>query len=158
MRAVVQRVLSGKVSVGGQTVGAVGPGDGGYFVIFVGVHRDDSAAEAMLLARKISELRVFADEAGRMNRSLAERGGGSLVISQFTLFADVRKGRRPSFFEAAPPAQATALIDVFCAHLHGTVAQGVFGEKMAVELVNDGPVTIILDTSMWAKDETPLTN
>ena len=148
MRAVVQRVLSGSVSVDGEVVGRVASPAGG-FVIFVGVHRDDTEAEAVLLAEKIAHLRVFPDEAGRMNQSLAEIGGASLVISQFTLYADLRKGRRPSFFEAAPPEHAARLIDHFCAALTGPVEQGRFGAHMLVELVNDGPVTISLDTNNW---------
>lgn len=151
MRAVVQRVLSGRVTVDEEVVGHLDDVEGGRFVILLGVHRDDTAVEAKLLADKISHLRVLPDEDGRMNRSLAEVGGGSLVISQFTLFADLAKGRRPSFFEAAPPEQAQPLIDVFCSHLTGVVRRGVFGAHMHVELVNDGPVTIVLDTAMWAK-------
>jgi D-tyrosyl-tRNA(Tyr) deacylase len=148
MRAVVQRVLSGSVSVDGEVVGLVASPAGGY-VILVGVHRDDTDAEALLLAEKITHLRTFPDEAGRMNRSITEIGGASLVISQFTLHADLRKGRRPSFFDAAPPDHAARLIEVFCAALTGPVEQGRFGAHMHVELVNDGPVTILLDTDDW---------
>jgi D-aminoacyl-tRNA deacylase len=158
MRAVIQRVLSGRVSVDGDVVGSLDGVAGGRLVILLGVHRDDTEAEARLLADKISNLRIFADDAGRMNRSLAEVGGGSLVVSQFTLFADLKKGRRPSFFDAAPPAQAVPLINLFCRCLAGHVEQGRFGAKMAVELVNDGPVTIVLDTAMWAKDAGRLTD
>jgi len=148
MRAVVQRVMSGSVSVGGEVVGRVASEAGG-FVILVGVHREDTEAEAVLLAEKVSHLRVFPDEAGRMNRSIADIGGASLVISQFTLYADLRKGRRPSFFDAAPPEQAARLIDIFCSRLTGCVEQGRFGAHMHVELVNDGPVTIVMDTNDW---------
>ena len=156
MRAVVQRALRGSVSVDGETVAEVGGAGGACFVILAGVHRDDTEAEAMLLARKISELRVFPDDAGKMNRSLAELGGESLVISQFTLFADLRRGRRPSFFEAAPPEQAQRLLDIFCAHLAGTVRQGRFGAHMVVALANDGPVTIVLDTDLWKRTFSPV--
>ena len=154
MRAVVQRVTGGRVSVDGEIVAAIGSDStaAARFVILAGVHRDDTEAEAMLLARKISELRVFADEAGKMNRSLAELGGECLVISQFTLFADLRRGRRPSFFDAASPEHAQRLLDVFCAHLSGAVRQGRFGAHMVVELANDGPVTIVLDTDLWKRE------
>src|SRR5262245_14703955 len=127
MRAVVQRVLRGSVTVDDQVVGAVDAANGACFVILLGVHRVDTVTEARLLARKVSELRVFADDAGKMNRSLAEVGGESLVISQFTLFADLKRGRRPSFFDAAPPEQAQPLIELFCAEMAGTVRQGIFG-------------------------------
>jgi D-tyrosyl-tRNA(Tyr) deacylase len=158
MRAVIQRVLSARVLVDGETVGSVGELPGGRFVILLGVHRQDTEAEARLLARKISELRVFTDDAGRMNHSLAELGGESLVVSQFTLFADVRKGRRPSFFDAAPPERAMPLIEVFCTSLSGRVARGQFGAKMLVELANDGPVTVVLDTDLWAAHTRALTD
>ena len=151
MRAVVQRVLSARVSVDGRVVGEVVGPPAARFLILAGVHREDTETEATLLARKISQLRVFPDDAGKMNRSLEELGGESLVVSHFTLFADLRKGRRPSFFDAAPPEQAVPLLDVFCRNLAGAVQQGQFGAHMHVELVNDGPVTILLDTAMWTK-------
>lgn len=151
MRAVVQRVLSARVSVDGRTVAEIGGPPAARFVILAGIHRLDTEAEARLLARKISQLRVFPDDHGKMNRSLEELGGESLVISQFTLFADLRRGRRPSFFDAAPPEQAISLLDVFCEHLAGSVSTGEFGAKMLVELANDGPVTIVLDTDMWSR-------
>jgi D-tyrosyl-tRNA(Tyr) deacylase len=151
MRAVVQRVLWARVRVGAETVAEIGGEPGARFLILAGVHREDSEAEAVLLARKVSQLRVFADEAGRMNRSLAELGGESLVVSQFTLLADLRKGHRPSFIDAAPPEQAIPLLDVFCRTLVGSVQQGRFGAKMIVELANDGPVTITLDTDTWKR-------
>jgi len=155
MRAVVQRVLRASVTMEGEQIGAV---DGSAcYLILLGIHRDDTEAEARLLARKLSALRIFADAAGKMNRSLLELDGQSLVISQFTLFADLRRGRRPSFFEAAPPEQAIPLIDLFCASLAGTVRQGRFGARMQVELVNDGPVTVTLDTELWRKDGGALT-
>lgn len=158
MRAVVQRVLSARVTVEDRVVGEIGGPPAARLLILAGVHRDDSEAEAMLLARKISGLRIFADEDGKMNRSLDDLGGESLVVSQFTLFADLKKGRRPSFFDAAPPEQAVPLLDVFCRHLTGTVRQGEFGAHMHVESVNDGPVTIVLDTQMWTNTARPLTD
>ena len=151
MRAVVQRVLWARVRVADETVAATGGDPGARFLVLAGVHREDTAAEAELLARKISQLRVFPDGEGRMNRSLEELGGESLVVSQFTLYADLRKGRRPSFFDAAPPEQAVPLLEVFCRTLAGSVKQGRFGAKMLVELANDGPVTIILDTDTWRR-------
>lgn len=151
MRAVVQRVLSARVTVDGRVAGAVGPPSAACLLILVGVHRDDTEREAVLLARKVSQLRIFADDAGRMNRSLEELGGDSLVVSQFTLFADLRKGRRPSFFDAAPPEQAVPLLATFCRNLSGTVEQGEFAAHMRVESVNDGPVTIVLDTEIWSR-------
>lgn len=158
MRAVVQRVLSARVTVDDRVVGAVGGDAGARLLILAGVHRDDTEAEALLLARKISQLRIFADEAGRMNRSLEDLGGESLVISQFTLFADLKKGRRPSFFDAAPPERAVPLLDSFCRALSGRVEQGEFGAHMHVESVNDGPVTIVLDTQMWSSTARSLTD
>lgn len=158
MRAVVQRVLRARVTVEDRVVGAIDGPPAARLLIFAGVHRTDTEVEAMLLARKISQLRIFADEEGRMNRSLEELGGESLVVSQFTLFADLTKGRRPSFFDAAPPEQAVPLLDVFCRHLTGTVRQGEFGAHMHVESVNDGPVTIALDTDTWIRRARPLTD
>jgi len=134
------------VRVGGEVVGATGPG----LLVLLGVGRDDDAATAEALARRVAELRIFSDDAGRTNRSLLEVGGGALVISQFTLYADTRRGRRPSFTDAAPPDVATALYDRFCAALEvlgPRVGRGRFGAVMAVELVNDGPFTIWLDTA-----------
>jgi D-tyrosyl-tRNA(Tyr) deacylase len=151
MRAVVQRVLWARVRVGDELVAEIGGAPGARFLILAGVHRDDTGAEAELLARKISQLRVFPDDEGRMNRSLEELGGESLVVSQFTLFADLRKGRRPSFFDAAAPEEAIPLLEVFCRTLAGSVKQGRFGAKMLVELANDGPVTIALDTDTWKR-------
>ncbi len=146
MRAVVQRVTRGAVRVEGQVVGAIERG----FVILLGVGHGDGEAQAAWLARKIAGLRVFEDEAGRFNRALAEVGGGCLVVSQFTLYADARRGRRPSFTDAAPPEVAEPLVLRFAELLReagvGQVALGVFGARMEVELVNDGPVTIWLDT------------
>ena len=145
MRAVVQRVSRGEVRVDGAAVGAVGTG----FVVLLGVARGDEEADARALADKVAALRVFEDAAGKMNLALAEVGGGVLVISQFTLLGDVRKGNRPSFVEAAPPEVGSALYERFCALLREKglpVATGTFRATMAVELVNEGPVTILLDS------------
>jgi D-tyrosyl-tRNA(Tyr) deacylase len=145
MRAVVQRVSRGEVRVDGASVGAVGRG----FVVLLGVARGDEEADARALADKVAALRVFEDAAGKMNLALAEVGGGVLVVSQFTLLGDARKGNRPSFVEAAPPEVGDALYQRFCALLREKglpVATGVFRASMAVELVNEGPVTILLDS------------
>jgi len=144
MRAVCQRVTEARVRVGGALVGEIGPG----LCVLLGVARGDGEEAAGRLAAKIARLRIFADEAGRFDRSLVDTAGGALVVSQFTLLADTAKGNRPSFTDAAAPEEAEALYERFCADLRALgvpVAQGVFGAKMAVELVNDGPVTIILD-------------
>lgn len=146
VRALLQRVSRAEVRVGGVAVGSTGPG----LLVLLGVGRDDDAAVAEALARRIAEIRIFADDAGRTNRSLLETGGGALVISQFTLYADTRRGRRPGFTEAAPPERATELYERFCQVLEGLgprVGRGRFGASMAVELVNDGPFTIWLDTA-----------
>jgi len=144
MRAVCQRVTEARVRVGGALVGEIGPG----LCVLLGVARGDGEEAAGRLAAKIARLRIFADEAGRFDRSLVDTAGGALVVSQFTLLADTAKGNRPSFTDAAAPEEAEALYERFCADLRALgvpVAQGLFGAKMAVELVNDGPVTIILD-------------
>ena len=144
MRLVLQRVTSASVTVDGETVGAVGPG----LLVLAGVGRDDVAAGAARLAAKVAALRIFGDEKGKMNRSLVEVGGEALVVSQFTLCADTRKGHRPSFVDAAPPEVAVPVLTAFVESLrsHGVgVAQGRFGAHMEVSLVNDGPVTIVLD-------------
>lgn len=147
MRVVLQRVRRGSVTVDGQVTGAVEQG----FVALVGVTHGDTRAEAELLARKTAHLRVFEDEAGKMNRSALDAGAGVLVVSQFTLYADMRKGRRPSFIDAAPPEVASPLVDYYAERLRaegiGRVESGVFGAMMLVEIENDGPVTIILDTA-----------
>ncbi len=125
-------------------MGEIGPG----LCVLLGVARGDGEEAAGRLAAKIARLRIFADEAGRFDRSLVDTAGGALVVSQFTLLADTAKGNRPSFTDAAAPEEAEAIYERFCADLRALgvpVAQGVFGAKMAVELVNDGPVTIILD-------------
>jgi D-tyrosyl-tRNA(Tyr) deacylase len=146
MRAVIQRVSSAQVTVNGEIVGRVERG----FLVLLGVTASDGEAEALLLARKVSGLRVFEDAGGKMNLSLADVGGAVLAVSQFTLYADVRKGRRPSFIAAARPEQAEPLYQYFCALLRAeglAVAQGVFQAEMQVALVNDGPVTIWMDTA-----------
>lgn len=146
MRTVVQRVRHARVTVEGEVTGAIDTG----LLILLGVHSDDGEEQAVYLARKISGLRVFDDEQGRMNRSLLDIGGGALVVSQFTLYGDARKGRRPSYSAAARPEQAEALYERFCAQLAAEgvspVATGVFQAHMDIELANDGPVTLWLDT------------
>jgi len=150
MRAVLQRVRSGAVRVDGEIAGAIDHG----FVILVGVGHGDGEAQAQWLARKIAGLRVFEDADGKFNLSLLDVGGGCLVVSQFTLYADARKGRRPSFTDAAPPEIAEPLIARFAEMLRQAgvprVAMGVFGARMQVEIHNDGPVTIWLDTDVLA--------
>ncbi|MDX1991260.1 MAG: D-aminoacyl-tRNA deacylase [bacterium] len=147
MRVILQRVTKGSVTVEGQITGAVEYG----FVALVGVTHTDTAAQAALLAKKTANLRVFEDDQGKMNRSALDVGGGVLVVSQFTLYADTRKGRRPSFIDAAAPDYAAPLVDEYarCLRLEGItrVEHGVFGAMMLVEIHNDGPVTIILDTA-----------
>lgn len=145
MRAVLQRVTRAEVRVGEERVGEIGPG----LVVLLGVGPDDDEPTADGLARKVAELRVFADDEGRTNRSLLDVGGEALVVSQFTLFADTRRGRRPGFTGAALPDLAIPLYERFAAALEAmdvTVARGRFGAEMQVELVNDGPFTIWLDT------------
>jgi D-tyrosyl-tRNA(Tyr) deacylase len=146
MRAVLQRVRKGAVLVDGQSVGAVDLG----FVALVGVTHTDTQVEADLLARKTAQLRVFEDAEGKMNLSALDVGAGVLVISQFTLYADMKKGRRPSFVDAARPELAAPLVDYYAERLRAEgisrVETGVFGALMQVEIHNDGPVTIILDT------------
>jgi D-tyrosyl-tRNA(Tyr) deacylase len=146
MKALVQRVSEASVTVGDRAVGAIGQG----VLVLLGVEQGDDQRAAELLARKVAHLRIFEDEAGKMNRSVLDQGGSALVVSQFTLCADLRKGNRPSFIGAAPPELAKALYGRFCEQLgaHGVVvARGEFAAHMAVRLVNDGPVTIWLDTA-----------
>lgn len=148
MRACIQRVSRARVSVAGQVVGEIGPG----MLVLLGVAAGDTAAEARLLARKTAGLRIFEDPQGKMNLSLGETGGSMLVVSQFTLLGDCRKGRRPSFIAAAPPDAAEHLYQVFVEAVRSEnipVATGRFRQHMQVELVNDGPVTLVLDTSQW---------
>lgn len=145
MRAVVQRVSSASVRVDRATVGAIGEG----LLVLVGVHRDDADPQADSVADKIANLRVFADDEGKMNRSVLDVGGAVLVVSQFTLYGDTRKGRRPSFVEAAAPEIAEPLVQAVAdrlAELGIRTARGSFGAHMEVELTNDGPVTILIDT------------
>jgi D-aminoacyl-tRNA deacylase len=145
MRAVLQRVTRASVRVGGETVGEIGPG----LVVLLGVARDDEERDALYLVEKVLSLRVFEDAEGRMNLSLAETGGALLAVSQFTLYGDVRKGRRPSWFDAAPPELARPLYEFFVAEARARGARvetGSFQAMMEVELVNDGPVTILVDS------------
>ena len=146
MRAVVQRVSSAQVTVAGEVVGQIERG----FLVLVGITHRDGEAEAHYLARKIVGLRVFEDDGGKMNLGLTDIGGAVLAVSQFTLYGDVRKGRRPSFINAARPEQAEPLYQRFCQLLAAegvAVEQGVFQAHMQIALVNDGPVTIWLDTA-----------
>ncbi|MCG0239586.1 MAG: D-aminoacyl-tRNA deacylase [Firmicutes bacterium] len=145
MRALVQRVSRGRVTVGGEVVGEIGRG----YVVLLGVARDDTPEDARYLAEKVAHLRIWEDEAGKMNRSLLEVGGAALVVSQFTLYADTRRGRRPSFEQAARPEVAEPLYERFCAELRSLgvpVATGRFQAHMEVELVNDGPVTVLVES------------
>ena len=146
MRAILQRVKSGSVSIADEIVGQIGPG----FVILLGITHGDTADDVAWLAEKIVHLRVFSDEAGKMNRSLLDVAGEILLVSQFTLYADAGKGRRPSYVNAAPPGIAEPLVDAFAGALRQLgvkkVATGVFGATMLVNIQNDGPVTIILET------------
>jgi D-tyrosyl-tRNA(Tyr) deacylase len=150
MRVVLQRVSKGRVRVDGQTTGEIETG----FVALVGVTQGDTKAEAALLARKTANLRVFPDADDKMNLSALDAGAGVLVVSQFTLYADARKGRRPSFVHAAPPDIASPLVDTYAERLRAEGIQrvecGVFGAMMQVDIHNDGPVTIILDTAELA--------
>jgi D-tyrosyl-tRNA(Tyr) deacylase len=146
VRALLQRVSRAEVRVDGEPIGSIGRG----LVVLLGVGPDDDPAIAAALARKIAELRIFADEEGRTNRSLLDVSGEALVISQFTLFADTRRGRRPGFTNGASAELAMPLYERFAVALEGlgvSVARGRFGAEMAVELVNDGPFTIWLDTA-----------
>jgi D-tyrosyl-tRNA(Tyr) deacylase len=145
MRAVVQRVSRASVTVAGQTVGAIEQG----LMVLLGVARGDTSGDAAYLAEKTAGLRIFEDHDGKMNRSLEELGGSILVVSQFTLLGDCRKGRRPGFSEAAPPELADALYKAYVDVLRNrgiAVATGVFQADMQVTLVNDGPVTLMLDS------------
>lgn len=145
MRAIVQRVQRARVTVAGETVGEIGQG----LLVLVGVGQNDTEAAASYLADKVAGLRIFDDNAGRMNRAVGEIGGAALVVSQFTLFGDVRRGRRPSFDAAARPESARQLYECFVNKLRAAglhCETGRFQEMMQVELVNDGPVTILLDS------------
>jgi len=145
VKALLQRVTKASVSVGGEVVGSIGPG----LVVFVGVANGDSERDVQYLAEKTTGLRIFDDGQGRLNLSVQDIGGELLLVSQFTLLADARKGRRPSFTDAAPPAQAEALFNHFVEQVRATglkVATGRFQQYMQVEIHNDGPVTIMLDS------------
>jgi D-tyrosyl-tRNA(Tyr) deacylase len=145
MRLVIQRVSEARVEVDGQTTGAIGRG----LLVLVAVARSDTQSDADRLAEKLLGLRIFPDESGKMNRSVVEIGGGVLVVSNFTLYGDTRKGKRPSFDMAAPPEQARTLYEYFVTKLRSgavPVETGVFQATMAVSLVNDGPVTLICDS------------
>jgi D-tyrosyl-tRNA(Tyr) deacylase len=146
MRALLQRVSRAEVRIGGEPVGRIGRG----LVVLLGVAPSDDAVIADALARRVVELRIHEDGSGRTNLALADVGGALLVVSQFTLYADTRRGRRPGFSGAAEPGHAEALYERFCATLEGlgvVTARGRFGAPMEVELVNDGPFTIWLDTA-----------
>ena len=145
MRAVVQRVTSAQVTVEGRVVSRIGRG----LLVFIGVDRDDGAADLVYVAAKVRDLRIFGDEEGKMNRSITDVAGEILVVSQFTLSADCRRGRRPSFDTAAPPEVARSMYDTFVETLRAMdlpVQTGEFRAMMQVELINDGPVTILLDS------------
>ncbi|HET9035697.1 MAG TPA: D-aminoacyl-tRNA deacylase [Myxococcaceae bacterium] len=144
MKALLQRVRQASVTVEGRTVGAIGPG----LLVLLGVGRGDGEAEALALADRIAGLRIFQDPEGKMNLSLLDTHRAALVVSQFTLYADTRKGRRPSFIDAAPPDEARRLYGRACEALRSLgvrVEEGVFAAEMQVALVNDGPVTILLE-------------
>jgi len=146
MRVVLQRVVRATVRVGDETVAEIGPG----LVLLVGVGGDDAFGEYDRLAEKVFNLRVFEDDRGRMNRSLSDAGGEILVVPQFTLYGDVRKGRRPSWAKAAPPEVAADRVEAFARALEArgaAVKRGAFREHMEVELVNDGPVTLMIDAA-----------
>ena len=146
MRALIQRTTHSSVTVDGTIVGQIGPG----LTVLLGVAPGDGPTQVAWLARKVANLRIFPDEQGRMNRSLLDMGYSALVISQFTLYGDCAKGRRPSFVKAARPELAEPLYERFCDALStegvGEIARGVFGADMKVELLNDGPVTLMIDT------------
>jgi D-tyrosyl-tRNA(Tyr) deacylase len=146
VRALIQRVAETRVTVGAEVVGEIGPG----LCVMVGVTHDDTAAQADKLAHKVANLRVFDDAEGVMNRSLLDSGGAALVVSQFTLYGDTSRGRRPGWSAAAPPEHAEPLVDRFIAALRDagvTVASGRFGADMQVTAVNDGPVTLLLEVA-----------
>ncbi|MCH5197757.1 MAG: D-tyrosyl-tRNA(Tyr) deacylase [Oscillospiraceae bacterium] len=153
MRAVIQRVKNARVEVENKTVGSIGQG----FLILLGVMNGDAEEQADILAGKVARLRVFEDENQKMNLSLADIGGEALVVSQFTLCADVKKGNRPSFTPSAEPKEANRLYEYFMLRLAAEGIKkpehGIFGADMQVSLTNDGPVTIIFDTDIWTKQK-----
>lgn len=154
MRAVVQRVTEAQVTVEGEVTGKIASG----LCVLVGVGKGDTESDATTLADKIAHLRIFEDEAGKMNKSLLDTGGALLAVSQFTLYGDVSRGRRPSFGLAMEPTRAEALFEHFCTacrNLGVTVATGRFRTHMSVSLVNDGPVTLLLDTGREAPTSSP---
>lgn len=145
MRIVIQRVSEASVSVDGNVVGEIGKG----FMLLIGVAKGDTSDEAVALVEKISKMRIFEDENEKMNLSLTDVGGSVLAISQFTLCAECRRGNRPDFFNAAPPAEANELYELFISEMRNkgiTTEKGIFGADMKVSLINDGPVTIVLDS------------
>lgn len=146
MRLLIQRVREAKVTVDGSTIGSIGTG----LLVFIGVSREDTAADADYLLEKLLGLRIFPDPAGKMNRHVQEAGGALLIVSQFTLYADCRRGRRPSFDRAAPPEHAQMLYQYFVEAAHRSpvsVATGIFQASMQVHLINDGPATIWIDSA-----------
>jgi D-tyrosyl-tRNA(Tyr) deacylase len=147
MRAVVQRVREARVEVAGEVTGSIGPG----LLVLLGITHEDGPAQVAWLARKLVDLRIFSDQDGKMNLSLRDTGGDILLVSQFTLYGDARKGNRPSYVQAAPPAVAIPLYEAMVAELSEltgkTIQTGIFGADMQVSLLNDGPVTIIVDTT-----------
>ena len=151
MKAVIQRVKRASVSVEGKIVGSIADG----MLILLGVNKEDTRETAVLLAEKLAKMRIFTDANQKMNLSLLNISGGALVISNFTLCADIRRGTRPSFDLAMPPKQADELYEFFCDQLRKNgvekVEKGVFGADMSVELINDGPVTVSIDTDIWNK-------
>jgi D-tyrosyl-tRNA(Tyr) deacylase len=147
MKIIIQRVMQASVEVNEKVVGSIGPG----ILVFIGMTHSDTKDQAAWLAHKLINLRIFEDSQGKINQSLIERKGSALVISQFTLYADCNAGRRPSFTQAASPEIAKALYEYFVDEIrknHVPVATGIFGAEMKVALVNDGPVTLILERSM----------
>jgi D-tyrosyl-tRNA(Tyr) deacylase len=148
MRAILQRVLEASVTIAGDRVAETGPG----LLILLGVEQGDTAADLDWLAPKVARMRIFGDDEGKMNRSVQDIGGGVIVVSQFTLHASTRKGNRPSFLAAAAPEVSEPLYETFCAALERElgkpVGRGVFGADMKVALINDGPVTIVIDSRL----------
>jgi D-tyrosyl-tRNA(Tyr) deacylase len=145
MRALIQRVSRARVLIDGETVGAISGG----LLVLLGITHEDTPAQAKWLAEKVASLRIFADDEGKMNRDIGESGGAMLIVSQFTLYGDARKGRRPSFVDAAGPDQAVPLYEAFINAVKAlgiATATGRFGAMMQVELVNDGPVTLMVDS------------